>query len=228
MPVSPSKRLVRAAEAERSTLVRTHAALTAERARLTELLEHTTSEIEAIEAHLRSLAELVGNPELAAIPGCGRPSTPSAPQVPQSPGVQSLSGPEVRRTAVRVLLREPNALGPIHYTDWFGLLTSRGYAIAGKTPKAVFLTQISRSPVVIKAARPGEYSVDRQAPKRLRSALEGLQAELRELAALPATETDISGRAGRRRELFLAINHAERDLAEATELLRPDELPHAA
>jgi hypothetical protein len=53
---------------------------------------------------------------------------------------------------------------PIHYRDWFKLVLAEGRTIEGKDPLATFLTQITRSPVVLRQPeRPGVYRIDPEA-----------------------------------------------------------------
>ena len=86
----------------------------------------------------------------------------------------------------------------------------------------MFLTQITRSPVVRKTNQAGVYELDRQAPLRLRQRLERLQGELRELLAVPLRDTP-SSRA-RRHELDVAISQQERALEEALAVLARDDV----
>ena len=87
----------------------------------------------------------------------------------------------------------------------------------------MFLTQLSRSPVVRKATEPGVYELDRQAPLRIRQRLERLQAELREVTVAPQAPVELAAVRARRHELDLAISHQERALEEALRVLRWDE-----
>ena len=48
-------------------------------------------------------------------------------------------------------------------------MRAAGHEIAGKDPLAVFLTQLSRSPVIRKGTRAGVYELDPTAPQRLRT-----------------------------------------------------------
>jgi hypothetical protein len=92
----------------------------------------------------------------------------------------------------------------------------------------VFLTQVSRSPVVRKATEPGVYGVDRQAPLRIRQRLERLQGELREVTVAPQAPIELAGVRARRHELDLAISQQERALEEALRVLRRDDPDVAA
>src|SRR5262249_17852457 len=101
-------------------------------------------------------------------------------------GDDLLRGPAIREVAVRVLVERGG--GGLHYRAWDEVLQQRGLRIAGKDPLAVFLTQLSRSPAVRRAAASGTYELDRHAAVRHRTRLESLQRELRELTVTPATD----------------------------------------
>ncbi len=141
-----------------------------------------------------------------------------------SSGEQSqtvLRGPAIRAAAVRVLLAAPRRPEALHYRQWFELVAEAGYGVAGKDPLAVFLTQLSRSPLVRRGTQSGVYELDVQAPARLRRRLEDLQAQLRELTATsPRSTTDLSVVRGRRTALNVEISKVERAFEEAEETLR--------
>jgi hypothetical protein len=98
-----------------------------------------------------------------------------------------------------------------------------GYSIAGKNPLAVFLTQLTRSPLVCKSTQTGVYALDRSAPARLQHRLEELGSELRGLASGPTDADTVSALRDRRRRLNLEIGQVERALEEALRVLEnPD------
>ena len=130
-----------------------------------------------------------------------------------------LRGPAIREAAVRVLLDQPEAIDALHYRRWYEILVEAGFRIAGKDPVAVFLTQLSRSPLVRKSSSPGVYEVDRQAPLRIRNRLERLQAELREVTVAAPGPVALGTVRARRHELDLAISQQERALEEALRVL---------
>jgi hypothetical protein len=131
-----------------------------------------------------------------------------------------LRGPAIREVAVQVLIDQSEQIEALHYRRWYDLLVQAGHKVAGKEPLAVFLTQLSRSPVVRKAAEPGIYELDRQAPLRIRQRLERLQAELREVTLAPNGPIELAAVRARRHELDLAISQQERALEEAARVLR--------
>ena len=131
---------------------------------------------------------------------------------------------------MQVLLGQMEYIEALHYRRWYELVIDAGYAIAGKDPSAVFLTQISRSPVVRKGTQSGVYELDRQAPLRLRHRLERLRTEMRELTNAAVSENDIASSRARRHELDVAISQQERALEEALRVLRrgDEDAPAAA
>ena len=200
--LQPTARLVRAAAAERAELERHRAKLAAEAQQLRAALmriEHGLAEIDERCGLLERLA----------------PATETEQLEPETAGL--LRGPAIRETAVAVLIDQGR--DSIHYREWFDLLAQQGHAIAGKDPSAVFLTQISRSPVMRKGMRAGVYELDRQAPTRLQHTIDGLHKDLRDLTATGTN--DLAVVRSRRRQLTTAISQAERALEEAARLLGP-------
>jgi len=152
--LKPSSRLARAADAERQDIAR-------KRARLARRHGQLAGELAEIEASLAELAER----EQLIVRLLAAPDTDGIDTQPEgvrsSEGIREpqkrqralLRGPQIRETAVRVLAGSPHA-GAIHYRDWYQLLCDAGYEVAGKDPLAVFLTQITRSPLVGNAPAP--------------------------------------------------------------------------
>ena len=222
----PSKRFLRAAESERTDLIARHQRLAAERDRLQARVDEVADSMLAVEDALRALARVLGESATDILqPDEARPAPDLDAELSGDAGISAsrlLKGPAIREVAVQVLLHQPQYIEALHYRDWYELLTAAGYSVGGKDPRAVFLTQITRSPVVRKASEPGIYEVDRQAPLRLRQRFERLQAELRDLASVPAGEAGVSSTGARRRDLTAEIGRTERDLEEALRVLRLD------
>jgi hypothetical protein len=208
---------VRAAAAERAELGR-------HRERLLSARESLRAELQAIEASLRELDE-----RDALLDRLAGPPVRSAPAVtdggerprPGSPEHAPLRGPAIRRAAVEVLLAQPEAPQALHYRAWFDALVAAGYEVTGKDPLAVFLTQLSRSPVVRRGTQSGIYELDRGAPRRLRDRLDELHAELRGIAGTPSATADLTAIRGRRAALTTQITQVEKALEEAEALLGP-------
>ena len=237
---NPSSRLLRAAVAEQAGLVRQRERLTEERARVLDELRRLDELLAAADRRLGMLAELTGQAEGGPAedgPAEAGAAMPAPPAQPTSPGQTAndddddrplLRGPAIREAAVRVLLAQPEPIEALHYRQWYELLVNAGFRIAGKDARAVFLTQLSRSPLVRKASAPGVYEVDRQAPHGIRQRLERLQAELREVTVAapgPAGTTgpiELGAVRARRHELDVAISQQERALAEALRVLHGD------
>jgi hypothetical protein len=140
-------------------------------------------------------------------------------------GPHVLRGPAVRETAVRLLLSRCDAITALHYREWFDMVTGEGFAIGGKDPLAVFLTQITRSPVVRRSTQAGVYEINRDAPARLRRELERLHEQLREVATASPSAGDLPTARARRQQLTTKIGRVERALQEASRLL--DAVPGA-
>jgi hypothetical protein len=225
-----SSRLVRAATAERADLSRHRERLMGEHRRLLDELHKLEDALAAADQRLNVLARLIDEPPSDAGPaeeedtpaGESDPARDQESDLPRDQGA-TLRGPAIREVAVQVLVAQPEHIEALHYRRWYELVCSAGHTIAGKDPAAVFLTQLSRSPVVRKATEPGVYELDRQAPLRIRQRLERLQAELREVTVAPQAPVELAAVRARRHELDLAISHQERALEEALRVLRWDE-----
>jgi hypothetical protein len=108
---------------------------------------------------------------------------------------------------VRLLVEA--GLEGLHYKEWFALLRAHGHDVAGKDPLAVFLTQLTRSPVVRKSSIPGHYELDRRATERLKRRIDRLH---REYLTAPRTQ---------KTQITAEINRTERQLDEAAKAI-PD------
>jgi hypothetical protein len=222
---TPSSRLVRAAAAEQTAVIRHRARLIEQRDQLTRELRRVDDALAAADERLVVLGQLTGAPDPARAAGSGWGETVHiSDRDADAPGRTSASrdnlrGPAIREVAVHVLLAEPSQIEAIHYRRWYELVTAAGYAVVGKDPLAVFLTQVTRSPLVRKATQPGVYEIDRQAPLRIRQRLERLQLELREVTLDPRSPTDLAAVRARRHELDVAISQQERALEEASRVL---------
>jgi hypothetical protein len=223
---NPSTRLVRAAVAEQADLVRHRERLTADRERLIRDLREIDDALAATERRLEVLAELAGPPpdptrrDLGlATPAPGGDIAAMPDPLADDAARPVLRGPAIREAAVRTLLAQPEPVDALHYRRWYELLVEAGFSVAGKDPVAVFLTQLSRSPLVRKTSAPGVYEVDRQAPLRIRHRLERLQAELREVTVAASGPIELGAVRARRHELDLAISQQERALEETLRVL---------
>jgi hypothetical protein len=69
-----------------------------------------------------------------------------------------LRGRRLEKVALEVLAEERGPDAEVHYKEWFELLRSRGFLVAGKEPVNTFLAQINRSGAVEKIGnRSGLY-----------------------------------------------------------------------
>jgi hypothetical protein len=123
---------------------------------------------------------------------------------------------------VRLLAGSSRAHRPIHYTDWFALLEDAGYGIEAREPLATFLTQVSRSPVVLRAGEPGTYFLDHEAPQRLAEELRLLHVELARLHQGQQTIDGVISVREKRVDLTTKISQVERAYHEALEALGHD------
>jgi hypothetical protein len=139
------------------------------------------------------------------------------PHQPDRDGITPLRGARIRETAVRVLAANNLPEAPVHYRDWFELLTSQGFMPTGKDPLATFLTQVGRSPVVQRTTTSGMYVLDLEFPKRAGERLEQLRGHLAEMHEPSAdiTVERIAAARAQRAQLTAAIQETERDLEEA-------------
>jgi len=223
----PSRRLVRAAAAEHAELMRHRERLARERESVLGDLRRLDEAVAAVDQRLAVLGQLTGAPDGGSLAGdIDEPGEAvSGSEAPEKPPAnerrQILRGPAVREVAVQVLIAQAEHIEALHYRRWYDLVREAGYAVAGKDPLAVFLTQVTRSPVVRKSSKAGVYEIDRQAPLRIRQRRERLQAELREIT-LSQAHVDLATVRARRHDLDLAISQQERALEEALRVLRPD------
>jgi len=230
VPPTPttSLRLVRAAAAERAELAGHRARLVAAQVSLREKLDRIEASLGEIEDRDSLLARLAGpNDDDAAL----RHAVPALPRdsVEHSAFARTvLRGPAIRRAAVEVLLAHPERPEALHYRRWYELLTAADYTVRGKDPLAVFLTQLSRSPVVARGTQAGVYAVDPHAPRRLRARLSELRAELRSVASTPDAASDLAVIRARRAGITADMAKTERALEEAEAVLTPAHDPQDA
>ena len=213
-PLEPSRRLLQAASAEHARLLNDLAKFE----RDAETLRRRLSLAEENAARVRqrlTLLEQLGGDALA-------PEPPKRPRLVESgaePAHGWLRGAAIRRAAVRLLASTARPAAPIHYADWLSLLSDAGYGIQSRDPRAAFLTQISRSPVVVRTETAGIYVLDLEAPERLRRRLEQLNDELLALHEGQQTIEAIATTRERRSELVAEISRVERALEEALEAI---------
>ena len=86
-----------------------------------------------------------------------------------------LKGAQIREFAVNLVVRTRYADEGIHYRTWFDLVSAQGVKLTGKDPVATFLTQISRSPVVMRSEKPGVYLIDFTFPDNAKARIHELE-----------------------------------------------------
>lgn len=201
-----SQRFSRAARAERDRLARKEAQLKERRESLQEKINELDGELEAVASQIR-LIETVAEP--------GREPA-QVREISDHDEDSVLTGATIREEAIPLLLQDRGG-APIHYREWLELLHRHGYRVAGKRPEAVFLNQVTRSPVVRATTHTGYYEIDLEAIPKLQRAVAQLVAELAQLSEKPLVAGgDYERRLERQRELSRDISRAERMLEEAT------------
>lgn len=86
----------------------------------------------------------------------------------------------------------------------------------------MFLTQITKSPVVVRSTQAGVYALDRQAPARLSRRLQQARAELEAVLGQPAAReaAEVIERGRERQRLVTEVGKLERGLGEAQQSLK--------
>jgi hypothetical protein len=210
-----SQRFALAAANERNRLLQKRARVAAKREALVDRLNALDAEIESMDE------EIVAIEAFAKGPGQKEPAAGGDAR-------RELSGGAIRAVAVPLLLRERGP-GPIHYTDWLDLLRAEGLEVIGKRPEAVFLSQVSRSPLVRATTKAGYYEIDLAAPQRLEDELRRQKTKLATVMIEdPQNPKDSEARREARRELQLSISRLERKLSEAEAALEEFEVDRSS
>jgi hypothetical protein len=220
---TPSRRMRAAAAAERERVERELARLTARENQLAAELAAVRTARTNLEHQRHVLTHFAHNDEVPRTPD---PEARRLRALPASDptgadGATVLRGARIREAAVRVLAAHGRPDAPVHYRDWFELLTSQGFMPAGKDPLATFLTQIGRSPVVQRTTTSGMYGLDLDFPQRARQRLTRLSAELSATHDLPPNVTveEIAAARERRAQVTAELQETERQLEEALRAL---------
>ncbi len=73
---------------------------------------------------------------------------------------RQLRGRRIQEVAVQVLRQKVGRGEPVHYREWFGLVTAEGFEIAGRDPLNTFLASIGRADAVQRVGeRSGLYAL---------------------------------------------------------------------
>ena len=203
-----SIRFTRAASAERKRLARKLSGLHRKREEHERAIENLELSAKAIEDRIRILGDLAASED--------RDLDPIELSIAGSSGRQILRGASIREVAIPLLLKEIGE-NPIHYKHWYELLERAGYEVVGKRPDAVFLNQVTRSPLVKGSTQPGIYLLDLEAMDRLRAALEEQESRLAEASAveIPADSRDFKDHVEQNHELATSVARLRRQLDEA-------------
>lgn len=209
--LQPSEALVEAARADQERLREVWSGLQSQRAELVAELDRVDADISDVVAQLRRLGELLGDQMELPV------EDEQEDLAPEAGDEQVLAGADIRKRAVDVLLQSGRAAELLHYKCWFELVVDAGYTIRGRDPQAVFLTQISRSPLVVRGPDNGTYRLDRAAPQRLATRLEQLRAQRNELVHgdHDRESWDLDALTTTLHDLTLEASRTERQLAEA-------------
>jgi hypothetical protein len=200
-----SSRFQRAAKAEQTRLAR-------EREKALIRLEDARARVRDAEGKLRSIEHRLTLVEAAAGPS----ERNHEPDDATGTRGRELRGAQIREVAVRVLADSPEGSSPIHYRRWLELLEAAGYVVAGKRPDAVFLSQVSRSPVVRQSTQAGIYYLDSNSTRTLRRRLEKLQSDLAaKLAESAAGPRNPEAVRSAQQGLVLELQRTQRALEEA-------------
>jgi chromosome segregation ATPase len=210
-PTQPSRRLLAAAAAERAEIQKQREALAARRHALQAQIDDLDAEIAELEERTVLLDRLAGAAEPSDDTITEKTATAPTDKI-------VLRGPAIRRAAAGVLLSDARRLRAMHYRDWFAMLEQNGYTVAGKDPVAVFLTQLSRSPVIHRGTQSGIYEINLDAVDQLTRQLDNRQRELRALTSAADT-ADLTSIRARRTSLTREIDKLEKALTEARSTL---------
>lgn len=216
---TPSRRMQAAAVAERERVERELFRLSARERQLEAELAALRASRDELQHQRDVLSQLAHDAEPTGTPGTAGRQLRALPDTSPLPvnGGTILKGARIRETAVRILAANSQPDAPVHYRDWFELVTAQGFMPTGKDPLATFLTQVGRSPVVQRTTTAGMYMLDLDFPKRARERLTRLGRELSDTQDLSAQSTvdEISAARERRATLTTEMRDVERQLEEA-------------
>lgn len=206
--IKRSQRFQKAARAERNRLERKRSQIYERRVGLQARVDQLDQELEAVDQEITRLEDFAGSSPVIEIR-----------ETKMMGGAAVLTGAAIREIAVPLLIQK-HPEGPIHYRDWYALLTGEGYAVAGKRPDAVFLNQVSRSPLVRATTKSGYYALHLEASDDLRDKLGVQQAELASvLQHVPMDSSSLEAHRESQRELSIEISRTERELDEAVKAI---------
>ena len=142
----------------------------------------------------------------------------ATPNVPLRPDSQTSRELALGRLLLPALRRAISLVYPTAKSGHSRNQVIQGWQRAGGAVKrklaAVFLTQLTRSPVIRRSTQAGiSNQVDHHTPSDCDRQLKALQAQLRELTAPGAAAADLSAIRTRRAELSNEISRAEKALA---------------
>lgn len=136
--------------------------LVGERNSLTARIEQEREQLARIQSIVASLSERLAHDErmleeIDAVLG-------RSPQLRLEDADLRLRGRRLEEVAIAVLADDRGPDAEVHYREWFELIRSSGYLIAGKDPLNTFLTQINRSAEIENVGRrTGRYRLSASA-----------------------------------------------------------------
>jgi hypothetical protein len=178
--------------------------------------------IEAENSARRALAalEAVAREAAGVLPDLGQ--GPSADE-PHS-DLRRLAGAKLREMIARVALRQRAVGRSAHWSEWHAWLRDAGFEAAGKKPEATFQTQLTRSPLVRRAAHEGIYVLDLDRFQAERALLNRLHHQLSQLP--PPDQLALLGdHREQRRQIQNDIARAERAIEEMWRVLAHEAPP---
>lgn len=210
-PNHKSDRFLQAAQTERKRLERKRSQLSQKRVDLQAKVNELAEQLEALDQEIVVLEGLTTH---------GQSSTRLELTIA---GATLLKGAAIREIAIPLLIHERGSI-PIHYREWLSLLEEKHYEIQGKRPDAVFLNQVTRSPLVRATTNAGYYELDLAAPGQLRDRLQREQEQLaRGMQEIPQDAAGFERHRERELELKAAVNKTERELREALKAIEASE-----
>lgn len=204
-----SPQLRKAAERELRRIAAQRDRLDTRRVEIEAELAQTRDELAALDLRAELIDRLIDEPP-ERVPGDG------------VAGIV-LRGARLREVAIRLLYEQHGYGKVVHYQQWFALLAENGYVVLGKRPLATFLTNVGRSPFVIRGDEPGTYSLNGDAEGRLRQELVEAQAEFSDLCGLIARDGASQADREHRTRLLPRVRMLERQVAEADRIFTPRE-----
>ena len=192
------------------------------------LLAELTSVPEEASLIVMSRAPNAGTEEAgastAASPAAALPRAADGRERSKAAGANVFRGRELREAATRVLFLTSGADRVVHYRNWLDEVLKAGIDVIGKDPVATFLTNVSRSPVVVRGDEPGTYRIDTAVAAETRRQLAEAEAELADIGNVIARDANPGADLREHRSrLAAAVRRLEGQVAEMDRVMAPPE-----